>query len=82
MKNLLLTIGLLLLFLPCTRGFSQTNRTPGALGREEYIEVEKNVRLHVTDLGTGQPIVLIQGWPLSDAMYQYQYAFLLKKDIV
>jgi non-heme chloroperoxidase len=79
MKNLILTIGLFTLFLASSQGFSQVKRTPGALGREEYIEVEKNVRLHVTDLGTGQPIILIQGWPLSDAMYQYQYAFFIEK---
>jgi hypothetical protein len=29
--------------------FSQAKRTPGALGRAEYIEVEPNVKLHVTD---------------------------------
>jgi non-heme chloroperoxidase len=49
-----------------------------ALGRSEFIEVEKNVRLHVSDLGDGNPVVLIHGWPLSDAMYEYQYAALLK----
>lgn len=59
--------------------FSQTKRTPGALGREEYIEVEQNVKLHVTDLGEGKPVVLIHGWPLSDAMYEYQYVALLEK---
>ena len=47
--------------------------------RAEYIEVEKNVRLHVTDLGDGNPVVLIHGWPLSDAMYEYQYQFLVDK---
>ncbi|HEX6432512.1 MAG TPA: alpha/beta hydrolase, partial [Niastella sp.] len=59
--------------------FSQIKRTPGALGRAEFIEVEPNVRLHVTDLGEGKPVVLIHGWPLSDAMYEYQYAALLQK---
>ena len=49
-----------------------------ALGRSEFIEVEKNVRLHVTDVGEGNPVILIHGWPLSDAMYEYQYAALLK----
>ncbi len=43
------------------------------LVREEYIEVEPNVRLHITDAGEGKPIVLIHGWPLSDDMYEYQY---------
>lgn len=45
--------------------------------RLEYIEVEPNVRLHVTDLGDGQAIVLIHGWPLSDEMYEYQYNELI-----
>ena len=49
-----------------------------ALGRPEFIEVEKNVRLHISDLGEGSPVVLIHGWPLSDAMYEYQYAALIE----
>ena len=49
-----------------------------ALGRPEFIEVEKNVRLHISDLGEGSPVILIHGWPLSDAMYEYQYAALIK----
>ena len=48
--------------------------------RAEYIEVEPNVRLHVTDAGEGRPIVLIHGWPLSDEMYEYQYNALIKND--
>jgi pimeloyl-ACP methyl ester carboxylesterase len=59
--------------------FSQTKREPGSFGREEYIQVEPNVKLHVTDLGQGKPVVLIHGWPLSDAMYEYQYTALLQK---
>ena len=59
---------------------AQTSRQPGSLGREEFIEVEPNVKLHVTDLGEGKPVVLIHGWPLSDAMYEYQYAALLEND--
>lgn len=58
---------------------AQGKRVPASAGREEFIEVEKNVRLHVTDLGDGQPIVLIHGWPLSDAMYEYQYQYLVQK---
>ena len=50
--------------------------TPG-IARAEYIEVEPNVRLHVTDGGEGRPIVLIPGWPLSDEMYEYQYNDLM-----
>jgi pimeloyl-ACP methyl ester carboxylesterase len=48
--------------------------------RPEYIEVEPNVRLHITDEGEGKPIVLIPGWPLSDEMYEYQYNDLINKN--
>jgi non-heme chloroperoxidase len=65
-------------FLMTIDGLSQTKRTPGSYGRQEYIEVEPNVKLHVTDLGQGPPVVLIHGWPLSDAMYEYQYAALVE----
>lgn len=47
------------------------------IARAEYIEVEKNVHLHITDAGDGQAIVLIPGWPLSDEMYEYQYNELI-----
>jgi len=47
--------------------------------RAEYIKVEPNVRLHVTDVGEGQPIVLLHGWPLSDEMFEYQYHALMEK---
>jgi len=47
------------------------------IARAEYIEVEPNVRLHITDAGEGRPIVLIHGWPLSDEMYEYQYNALI-----
>ena len=49
-----------------------------SLGRAEFIEVEKNVRLHVSDLGEGSPVVLLHGWPFSDAMYEYQYSALVR----
>jgi len=48
--------------------------------KSEYIKVEDNVRLHVTDAGEGRPIVLIPGWPLSDEMYEYQYNDLINKN--
>lgn len=74
MKTLILATGMLtILGLPVK---SQGKRVPASAGREEFIEVEKNVKLHVTDLGKGKPIVLIHGWPLSDAMYEYQYQYL------
>lgn len=79
MKNLILTIGLFTALLTNNASFSQTKRVAASAGRSEYIEVEKGVKLHVTDLGEGQPIVLIHGWPLSDAMYEYQYQYLSRK---
>lgn len=48
--------------------------------RAEYIKVEANVRLHITDAGKGRPIVLIPGWPLSDEMFEYQYNDLINKN--
>ena len=47
------------------------------IARAEYIEVEPNVHLHITDAGNGKAIVLIPGWPLSDEMYEYQYTDLI-----
>ncbi len=48
--------------------------------RAEYIKVETNVNLHITDAGEGNPIVLIPGWPLSDEMYEYQYNDLINNN--
>jgi pimeloyl-ACP methyl ester carboxylesterase len=81
MKLLTATIAnaTLLMTMLAPAAFSQSNRQPGSNGRAEYIEVEPNVKLHVTDLGEGAPVVLIHGWPLSDAMYEYQYAALVEK---
>jgi non-heme chloroperoxidase len=56
------------------------DKTTSGMARAEYIEVEPNVRLHITDAGEGRPIVLIHGWPLSDEMYEYQYNDLLNKN--
>jgi len=56
------------------------SETKPGMVRAEYIEVEPNVRLHITDAGNGRPIVLIHGWPLSDEMYEYQYNSLIKNN--
>lgn len=78
MKTIALTIALLFTLIQSQSLFGQT-RKPSSLGREEYIAVEKNVKLHVIDLGEGQPVVLIHGWPLNNEMYQYQYQYLVEK---
>jgi non-heme chloroperoxidase len=60
---------------------TNTGKTiPALKARAEYIEVEPNVRLHITDAGEGRPIVLIPGWPLSDEMYEYQYNDLINNN--
>jgi len=56
------------------------DKTISGMVRAEYIEVEPNVHLHLTDAGEGRPIVLIHGWPLSDEMYEYQYNDLINKN--
>jgi len=58
----------------------QLNKNMLVMAKAEYISVESNVRLHVTDAGEGRPIVLIPGWPLSDEMYEYQYNDLINKN--
>src|SRR5512140_2031602 len=55
-------------------------KTLPELARAEYIEVEPNVRLHITDGGDGRAVVLIHGWPLSDEMYEYQYNELIENN--
>ncbi|WP_420149057.1 alpha/beta fold hydrolase [Spirosoma sp.] len=78
MKTIALTIGLIVTFIQTQVLVAQT-RQPASAGRQEYIEVEKNVKLHVVDLGQGKPVVLIHGWPLNNAMYEYQYQYLVDK---
>jgi non-heme chloroperoxidase len=75
MKNIIFSLAILISMI-ANYSFAQSKREPASLGRAEYIEVEENVKLHVTDIGEGRPIVLIHGWPLSDAMYEYQYQYL------
>src|SRR5690606_9336510 len=79
MKTILTTTFLFVALLSNQHVFGQGKRVPASLGRSEYIEVEKGVKLHVTDMGEGKPIVLIHGWPLSDEMYEYQYQYLSRK---
>lgn len=79
MKTLMSTLSLVIALFISLSTFAQVKRANASAGRAEYIEVEKNVKLHVTDLGEGQPIVLIHGWPLNDAMYEYQYQYFVQK---
>lgn len=74
-----ITASCILAIVAVNHSLAQRQRAPAAVGREAYIEVETNVRLHVTDIGEGKPIVLIHGWPLSDGMYEYQYQYLVER---
>ncbi|QJW89529.1 alpha/beta hydrolase [Spirosoma taeanense] len=40
-----------------------------------------DINLYYQDLGTGRPVVLIHGWPLSSAMWDYQLAELPKHNL-
>ena len=44
---------------------------------EKYIEVSDGVSLHITDKGTGQPIVLLPGLPMSDEIFKFTYDVLV-----
>ena len=37
-----------------------------------YVEVEKGVNVFVEDIGEGQPIIYIHGWPVNHKMFEYQ----------
>jgi len=65
--------------ISCNDQKEATKTTENITVRQEYIEVAPNVKLHITDLGEGTPVVLIHGYPLSDAMWEYQYHALLKE---
>ena len=39
----------------------------------DFLDIAPNVRLHVRDWGAGRPIVFLHGWPLSHAMWEYQF---------
>lgn len=39
---------------------------------DKFIQTAPNVSLYVKDYGTGAPVVLIHGWPLSNEMWEYQ----------
>lgn len=39
---------------------------------DKFIETAPNVKLYIKDYGTGNPVILIHGWPLSNEMWEYQ----------
>lgn len=43
-----------------------------------YAEANDGTKLHVKDMGSGEPVVLIHGWPLTGDMFEYQTVALLE----
>lgn len=43
-----------------------------------FVEAKDGIKLHVKDAGTGRPVVLIHGWPLTGDMFEYQSLALLE----
>ena len=43
-----------------------------------FIKTKDGVQLHVKDVGTGKPVVLIHGWPLTGDMFEYQSLALIE----
>ncbi len=42
-----------------------------------YLELKDGNELFFNDWGTGLPVILIHGWPLSSAMWEHQASFLV-----
>lgn len=43
------------------------------------IKGKNDVSIAIEDVGTGQPIVFLHGWPLNQEMFEYQYNYFLAK---
>jgi non-heme chloroperoxidase len=43
-----------------------------------YLELSDGTELYFNDLGSGMPVVLIHGWPLSSDMWEHQVSFLVQ----
>lgn len=44
-----------------------------------YVSDDDGVELFVHDLGEGDPIVFLHGWPLSHRMFEYQYHHIVEE---
>lgn len=51
---------------------SEDNFSELKMFTDKYIVTAPNVKLYVKDYGTGKPVILIHGWPLSNEMWEYQ----------
>jgi pimeloyl-ACP methyl ester carboxylesterase len=44
-----------------------------------FIETNSGHKLHITDIGSGQPVLFIPGWPLSHEIFKFQFDFFSKR---
>lgn len=47
---------------------------------DKYIQTAPNTKLYVKDYGSGKPVILIHGWPLSNEMWEYQVETLVENN--
>lgn len=45
----------------------------------QRVTVEPGIQLFVEDIGEGQPVVLIHGWPANNRMFEYQAEAIVEK---
>ncbi|MFY7740964.1 MAG: alpha/beta fold hydrolase [Flavobacterium sp.] len=57
-----------------------TSQTTLEQSTDKYIQTTPNVRLYVKDYGSGKPVILIHGWPLSNEMWEYQVETLVENN--
>jgi non-heme chloroperoxidase len=43
-----------------------------------FVDGKDGVKLHVKDIGSGKPVLLIHGWPLTGDMFEYQSLALIE----
>ncbi|MCQ9155479.1 alpha/beta fold hydrolase [Acidomonas methanolica] len=43
-----------------------------------FVTTRDGINLHVKDMGTGRPVLLVHGWPLSGDMWEYQTLALVE----
>ncbi len=47
------------------------------LNTDKYIETAPGVKIYTRDYGSGKPVILIHGWPLTGDMWEYQMQALV-----
>lgn len=46
---------------------------------KKIIKGKNNASIAVEDIGSGEPLLFLHGWPLNQQMFEYQYNFFLAK---